>query len=96
MAFDGGAGLAMAKSEAPDLILMDMSLPVMDGWAATREIKKDDGTRRIPVIALTAHAMASDRDRALEAGCDDYDTKPIELPRLLGKIEALLGRRPSA
>ena len=91
MACDGGAGVAMARSEAPDLILMDMSLPVMDGWTATREIKKDDGTRHIPVIALTAHAMASDRDRALEAGCDDYDTKPIELPRLLGKIEALLG-----
>ena len=96
MAVDGGAGLAMARSEAPDLILMDMSLPVMDGWTATREIKKDDGTRSIPVIALTAHAMASDRDRALEAGCDDYDTKPIELPRLLGKIEALLGRQASA
>src|SRR5262245_23529647 len=93
MAFDGGAGLAMARSEAPDLILMDMSLPVMDGWTATREIKKDDGTRKIPVIALTAHAMASDRDKALDAGCDDYDTKPIELPRLLGKIEALLGRQ---
>ena len=96
MACDGGAGVAMARSEAPDLILMDMSLPVMDGWTATREIKKDDGTRHIPVIALTAHAMASDRDRALEAGCDDYDTKPIELPRLLGKIEALLGRQASA
>jgi CheY-like chemotaxis protein len=96
MAFDGGAGLAMARSEAPDLILMDMSLPVMDGWTATREIKKDDGTRHIPVIALTAHAMASDRDKALEAGCDDYDTKPIELPRLLGKIEAMLGRQASA
>jgi two-component system, cell cycle response regulator DivK len=96
MAVDGGAGLAMARSEAPDLILMDMSLPVMDGWTATREIKKLDGTRGIPVIALTAHAMASDRERALEAGCDDYDTKPIELPRLLGKIEALLGRQASA
>jgi CheY-like chemotaxis protein len=96
MACDGGAGLAMARSEGPDLILMDMSLPVMDGWTATREIKKDDGIRHIPVIALTAHAMASDRDRALEAGCDDYDTKPIELARLLGKIEGLLGRRASA
>jgi CheY-like chemotaxis protein len=96
MAFDGGAGLAMARSEAPDLILMDMSLPVMDGWTATREIKKNDGTRHIPVIALTAHAMASDRDKALEAGCDDYDTKPIELSRLLGKIEAMLGRQASA
>ena len=95
MAVDGGAGLAMARSEAPDLILMDMSLPVMDGWTATQEIKKDAATRPIPVIALTAHAMASDRDRALEAGCDDYDTKPIELPRLLGKIEALLGKGPA-
>jgi two-component system, cell cycle response regulator DivK len=96
MAFDGGAGLDMARSEAPDLILMDMSLPVMDGWTATQEIKKDTGTRHIPVIALTAHAMASDRDKALAAGCDDYDTKPIELPRLLGKIEALLGRQAQA
>ncbi len=95
MAFDGGAGVEMARSEAPDLILMDMSLPVMDGWTATRELKQDDGTRHIPVIALTAHAMASDRDKALEAGCDDYDTKPIELPRLLGKIEAFLGRQAS-
>jgi CheY-like chemotaxis protein len=95
MAFDGGAGVAMARSEAPDLILMDMSLPVMDGWTATQEIKKDAATRHIPVIALTAHAMASDRDRALAAGCDDYDTKPIELPRLLAKIEALLGRAPA-
>jgi CheY-like chemotaxis protein len=95
IAFDGGAGLAMARSEAPDLILMDMSLPVMDGWTATQEIKQDASTRHIPVIALTAHAMASDRDRALAAGCDDYDTKPIELPRLLGKIEALLGRAPA-
>jgi len=96
MACDGGAGVAMARSEVPDLILMDMSLPVMDGWTATREIKKDDGTRHIPVIALTAHALATDRDRALEAGCDDYDTKPIELARLLGKIEGLLGRPASA
>jgi CheY-like chemotaxis protein len=96
MAFDGGAGLDMARSEAPDLILMDMSLPVMDGWTATQEIKKDAGTRHIPVIALTAHAMASDRDKALAAGCDDYDTKPIELPRLLGKIEALLGPQAPA
>jgi CheY-like chemotaxis protein len=96
MAVDGGAGLELARSQAPDLILMDMSLPVMDGWTATRELKKDEGTRRIPVIALTAHAMPSDRDKALEAGCDDYDTKPIELPRLLGKIEAFLGRQASA
>ena len=96
IALDGGAGVAMATSEKPDLILMDMSLPVMDGWTATRRVKEDAATRHIPVIALTAHAMASDRDKALDAGCDDYDTKPIELTRLLGKIEALLGSRPSA
>jgi CheY-like chemotaxis protein len=96
MAFDGGAGLEMAHKELPDLILMDMSLPVMDGWTATQELKKADDTRAIPVIALTAHAMASDRDKALAAGCDDYDTKPIELPRLLGKIETLLGAKGTA
>jgi CheY-like chemotaxis protein len=96
IAFDGGAGVEMAHKERPDLILMDMSLPVMDGWTATQELKKADDTRAIPVIALTAHAMASDRDKALAAGCDDYDTKPIELPRLLGKIEGLLGAKGSA
>ena len=96
MALDGGAGLDMARSEVPDLILMDMSLPVMDGWTATQALKGAGDTRHIPVIALTAHAMASDRDKALAAGCDDYDTKPIELPRLLGKIEALLGSRGAA
>ena len=80
----------MAQSELPDLILMDMSLPQMDGWEATRFLKADASTRRIPVIALTAHAMAEDREKALEAGCDDYDTKPVELKRLLEKIEALL------
>ncbi len=90
MAVDGGQGVEMAHSEQPDLILMDMSLPVKDGWTATKELKADDATRSIPVIALTAHAMAGDREQALEAGCDDYDTKPIELPRLLGKIETLL------
>jgi len=94
MAFDGGAGVEIARKELPDLILMDMSLPVMDGWTATQEIKRTLETKHIPVIALTAHAMASDRDKALAAGCDDYDTKPIELPRLLGKIEDLL--RPKA
>ena len=89
-ASDGGRVVEVAGAEAPDLILMDMSLPVVDGWEATRRLRADDATRAIPVIALTAHAMAGDRDRSLEAGCDDYDTKPIELPRLLGKIETWL------
>ena len=90
VAEDGARGVAMATSERPDLILMDMSLPVIDGWEATRQIKATPELRKIPVIALTAHAMAADRDKALEAGCDDYDTKPIELQRLLGKIKTLL------
>jgi CheY-like chemotaxis protein len=90
LAVDGGEGLAMARAESPDLILMDMSLPVLDGWEATRQLKSEPGTREIPVIALTAHAMAGDRQKALSAGCDDFDTKPVELPRLLTKIEALL------
>lgn len=90
IAVDGGAGLAMAASEAPDLILMDMSLPVIDGWEASRRLKADPATQAIPLIALTAHAMASDRERALEAGCDDYDTKPVELARLLEKMQRLL------
>ena len=90
IAVDGQQGTEMAISERPDLILMDMSLPVMDGWEATRQVKGNDVTRQIPVIALTAHAMAGDRERAMEVGCDDYDTKPVELPRLLGKIAALL------
>jgi len=90
MAVDGQSGVEMAHSETPDLILMDMSLPILDGWEATRRLKGDLATRQIPIIALTAHAMSSDRDKALEAGCDDYDTKPVELPRLLAKIEALL------
>jgi two-component system, cell cycle response regulator DivK len=90
LALDGQSGLEMTQTEVPDLVLMDMSLPVLDGWEATRRLKADPATRHIPVIALTAHAMSSDRDKALEAGCDDYDTKPVELPRLLTKIEALL------
>jgi two-component system, cell cycle response regulator DivK len=96
MAFDGAEGLHKARSDAPDLILMDMSLPVMDGWEATRQLKADETTRRIPVIALTAHAMSSDEQKARESGCDDFDTKPIELPRLLDKIEALLQPRASS
>ena len=90
IAIDGQQGVDMALSQPPDLILMDMSLPVIDGWEATRRIKANDATRRIPVIALTAHAMAGDREKAMEVGCEDYDTKPVELLRLLGKIAALL------
>lgn len=90
IATDGESGVAMAKSESPDLILMDMSLPIMDGWEATRALKSVAATKNIPVIALTAHAMSTDRDRALDAGCDDYDTKPIELTRLLAKMDALM------
>ena len=90
-AADGREGVAKASAESPDLILLDMSLPVMDGWEAARKIKGDPETRGIPIIALTAHAMAGDREKALEAGCDEYDTKPIELSRLLGKINLFLG-----
>jgi len=90
MAVDGCEGIAMAQVERPDLILMDLSLPGIDGWEATRRLKSDDKTRRIPVIALTAHAMLSDRQRAIEAGCDEYDTKPVDYQRLLTKIEKAL------
>ena len=93
LAVDGGEGIAMATAENPDLILMDMSLPVVDGWEATRRLKAEPRTRVIPVIGLTAHAMAGDREKVIDAGCDDYDTKPVELPRLLQKIEALLKGR---
>ena len=92
MALDGQQAVEMAAAEKPDLILMDMSLPVLDGWEATRRIKAAAETRAIPVIALTAHAMSGDREKALESGCDDYDTKPIDLPRLLEKMTAALGR----
>lgn len=96
LAIDGESGVEMARIEPPDLVLMDMSLPVLDGWEATRRLKSQPATRHVPIIALTAHAMSSDRDKALDAGCDDYDTKPVELPRLLIKIEALLSRGGSA
>src|SRR5580700_1371543 len=96
MAVDGEQAVAMAQAESPALILMDMSLPVFDGWEATRRIKAAPETKMIPIIALTAHAMAGDREKPLEAGCDDYDTKPIDLQRLLDKIEALLKRGPAS
>lgn len=96
IAVDGEAGVQMAASERPDLILMDMSLPAVDGWEATRRIKGLPETASIPVIALTAHVMTGDRDKAIESGCDDYDSKPIEFERLLGKIRALLERKDTA
>jgi CheY-like chemotaxis protein len=94
-AVDGREGLELARAQKPDLILMDMSLPVLDGWEATRQLKADAATRAIPVIALTAHAMASDEQRAREAGCDDFDTKPVEFARLLAKIQACLPPPPA-
>jgi len=96
LAVDGAESIAAANSGKPDLILMDMSLPVMDGWEATRRLKAAPETRAIPILGLTAHSMASDRERVLEAGCEDYDTKPVDLPRLLEKIEALLARARGA
>jgi CheY-like chemotaxis protein len=92
MALDGEQALEMAQAEAPDLILMDISLPGLDGWEATRRLKANPETKAIPIIALTAHAMAGDKEKCLEAGCDDYDTKPVEFPRLLGKIQGFLGK----
>jgi two-component system, cell cycle response regulator DivK len=94
MAMDGRQGVEMARAGAFDLILMDMSLPEIDGWEATRQLRAVPETRTVPIIGLTAHAMAGDREKALEAGCNDYDTKPVELPRLLAKIETLLGGPP--
>jgi len=93
VATDGEQGVAMAATERPDLILMDLRLPVLDGWEATRRIKAQPETRHIPIIALTAHAMSGDREKALAAGCDDFDTKPVELPRLMEKVRALLPKK---
>jgi len=90
-AVDGQQGIDMAASESPDIILMDLSLPVVDGWEATRRVKSRESTKDIPIIGLTAHAMSDDRDKAMNAGCDEYDTKPVELDRLIGKMERLLG-----
>ena len=95
IAVDGNAGVEKAKSEKPDLILMDMNMPELDGWEATRQIKAEPSLRDVPVIALTAHAMTGDRERALEAGCTDYHTKPIEFPKLLAQIETVLRGRPT-
>ena len=94
LAHDGAQGVAMASSAVPDVVLMDMSLPVLDGWEATRRLKAAPGTRAIPIIALTAHAMTGDEAKARDAGCDDFDTKPVEIERLVGKIERWIGRAP--
>lgn len=91
IAMDGAKGVDLAHEEQPDLILMDMSLPVMDGWEATRQLKADNETQAIPIVALTAHAIAGDREKCLAAGCDEYESKPVKFPRLLGKIEDILG-----
>jgi CheY-like chemotaxis protein len=91
IAVDGGEAVTIAKAELPELILMDISLPVIDGWEATRQLRADPATQAIPIIALTAHAMAGERERALDAGCNDFETKPVDLPKLLAKIAALLG-----
>ena len=93
VAIDGQQALDMAAAESPDLILMDMSLPVIDGWETTRRVKANPDTKAIPIIALTAHAMVEDKDKAIEAGCDDFDTKPVDIQRLVDKIQALLGER---
>lgn len=93
LAVDGAQGVELAQSQNPDLILMDMSLPIMDGWQATQQLKSTPQTHSIPIIALTAHAMAGDREKCLEVGCDDYDTKPVDFSRLLGKIQALLEKK---
>lgn len=95
VAMDGQQGIAIAQAETPDLILMDMSLPILDGWSATRQLKASPQTQFIPIIALTAHAMAGDQSKCFEAGCDDYDTKPVEFSRLIGKIQTLLGGVPT-
>jgi CheY-like chemotaxis protein len=96
IAVDGQQGVDMARTESPDLILLDMSLPVIDGWEAARQLKSDAATARVPIIALTAHAMSGDREKAIEAGCNDYDTKPVDLARLIDKMESLLGNKSPA
>ena len=96
VATDGAQGVAMATAEKPDLVLMDLSLPVVDGWEATRQIKANPATKHIPVVAITANAMTGDKEKAMAAGCDDFDTKPVDMPRLLGKIKALTPQEPGS